>query len=272
MLITRLAIRSRLIIFGLSKHEIMKIFRKIVSGVYFLSLLVSCRNIAEESGWVEVNGQRLFYTVRGPEDGKPIVLMHGNGGSHRSMRTQSLQLSKAGYRVYTPDTRGHGQNAPLEEYHYTDFAEDCYQFVQALGLSKPLIGGWSDGGINALMVEMMHPGTAGLIVAAGANLSPDCGDNFEEFKQWILENDSPITRMMLTEPQIDPSELSAIKCPTLVIAGSKDVISVEHTTLIADSIPGSELVIVEGATHSSYIKKNPRLGRYMLDFMSRYGY
>lgn len=250
----------------------MDLLRKISRSIYFLGLLVSCRGLGEESGWVETDGQRLFYTVRGPRDGRPVVLMHGNGGSHVSMRTQSLQLAKAGYRVYTPDTRGHGANAPLEEYHYVDFAEDCYAFVRALGLEKPLIGGWSDGGINALLVEMMHPGTAGLIVAAGANLSPDCGDDFESFKQWILENDSPITRMMLTEPQIDPSSLAAIKCPALIIAGSKDVISVEHTTLIADSIPGSELVIVEGATHSSYIKKNPRLGRYMLDFMSRHGY
>ena len=250
----------------------MRIIRKIYGFFVLLSFTAACRNLPETLDTIEVNGQKLLYSVRGPAEGKPIVLMHGNGGSHISMKTQSLQLAKAGYRVYCPDSRGQGANEPLAEYHYADMAEDCWHFVKALGLEKPLIGGWSDGGINALMVEMAHPGTAGLIVAAGANLSPDCGDDFEAFKEWIIAQNSPITDMMLAEPQIDPSELSAIKCPTLVIAGSKDVISVEHTRLIADSIPDSELVIVEGANHSSYIKKNPRLGRYMLDFMKRHSF
>lgn len=245
---------------------------KIISYFYYLPLLVSCANLRETTDHIEVNGQNLLYTVRGPEDGKPVVLMHGNGGSHKSMATQSLQLAKAGYRVYTPDSRGQGSNTPLQEYHYADMAEDCYQFIVKMGLEKPLVGGWSDGGINALLLEMAHPGTCGLIVAAGANLYPDCGDGFEEFKSWILSEGTPLALMMLSEPDIKPEELKAITCPSLVTAGSKDLISVEHTTLIADSIPDSELIIFKGATHSSYIKRNPRLGRSMLDFMARHGY
>lgn len=246
--------------------------RKIISYFYYLPLLVSCANLRETTDHIEVNGQNLLYTVRGPEDGKPVVLMHGNGGSHKSMATQSLQLAKAGYRVYTPDSRGQGANAPLQEYHYADMAEDCYQFIVKMGLERPLVGGWSDGGINALLLEMAHPGTCGLLVAAGANLYPDCGDGFEEFKSWILSEGTPLALMMLSEPDIKPEELKAITCPSLITAGSKDLISVEHTTLIADSIPDSELIIVKGATHSSYIKRNPRLGRSMLDFMARHGY
>lgn len=246
--------------------------RKIFSYFYYLPLLVSCANLRETTDHIEVNGQNLLYTVRGPEDGKPVVLMHGNGGSHKSMTTQSLQLAKAGYKVYTPDSRGQGANAPLQEYHYADMAEDCYQFIVKMGLEKPLVGGWSDGGINALLLEMAHPGTCGLLVAAGANLYPDCGDGFEEFKSWILSEGTPLALMMLSEPDIKPEELKAITCPSLITAGSKDLISVEHTTLIADSIPDSELIIFKGATHSSYIKRNPRLGRSMLGFMSRHGY
>lgn len=250
----------------------MKIIRKTVAFFFFAALSISCRSIKEELRYIDVNGQHLLYSVRGPENGRPVVLMHGNGGSHKSMATQALQLAKAGYRVYCPDSRGQGANEPLQEYHYADMAEDCYQFIMKLGLEKPLVGGWSDGGINALMLEMAHPGTCGMLVAAGANLTPDCGEDFESFKAWILEQGTPLALMMLSEPDIDPAGLSAIRCPSLITVGSRDLISVEHTKLISDNIPDSELIVFEGATHSSYIKRNPRLGRAMLDFMQRRGY
>lgn len=252
--------------------DIIYNIRKFFSWFYFIPLLVSCRNCPEELFTVNVNGLDLLCSVRGPEDGKPVVLMHGNGGSHSSMVTQQLQLAKAGYRVYCPDSRGQGANSPLTEYHYADMAEDCYCLIEKLGLEKPLVGGWSDGGINALLLEMAHPGTCSMIVAAGANLKPDCGEGFEEFKAWILSEGTPLALMMLSEPDIDPADLAAIKCPALITAGSKDLISVEHTTLIADSIPQSELIIFKGATHSSYIKRNPRLGRAMLEFMTKHNY
>lgn len=254
------------------ESKILHQLRKYASYFYFLPLLVSCRDCPETLFHLEVNGQNLLCSVRGPEGGKPVVLMHGNGGSHESMKTQQLQLAKAGYRVYCPDSRGQGANAPLQEYHYADMAEDCYQLITQLGLDKPLVGGWSDGGINALLLEMAHPGTCSMIVAAGANLYPDCGEGFEEFKAWILSEGTPLALMMLEEPQIDPADLGAICCPALITAGSKDLISVEHTTLIADSIPDSELRIFKNATHSSYIKRNPRLGRAMLDFMARHSF
>ena len=242
---------------------------KIAGFFYFAALSLSCLKYPETTSRIEVNGQNLLYAVRGPEDGYPVVLLHGNGGSHKSLWTQAKQLAKAGYRVYSPDSRGQGANYPLDEYHYADMAEDSYQFIRALGLEKPVVYGWSDGGILALMLEMAHPGTCSAIAVSGANLKPDCGPDFEEFKKWILEQGTPLAMMMLNEPDIDPQELKAIECPTLVTAGSRDLISEEHTALIADSIPDSELVIVKGATHSSFIKKDPRMGRLLLDFLSR---
>lgn len=250
----------------------MKLITTIKGFFYFSLLSISCLKYPEEKSYIDVNGQHLFYVMRGPADGKPVVLLHGNGGSHRSLRTQAMELAKAGYRVYSPDSRGQGANPVLDEYHYADMAEDSFCFIEKLGLEKPAVYGWSDGGILALMLEMSHPGTCGLLAISGANLYPDCGPDFEEFKLWILRDGSPLAMMMLKEPDIKPEELSAIKCPVLVTAGSKDLISVEHTTLIADSLPDSELVIFEGETHSSFIKKSPKVGRRMLQFFKQHNY
>lgn len=245
---------------------------RILGFFYFFILSLGCLRFPEREEYIEVNGQRLLYAVRGPEDGKPVVLLHGNGGSHKSMLTQAKQLARAGYRVYSPDSRGQGANPPLEEYHYADMAEDSWCFIRALGLEKPAVYGWSDGGILALMIEMAHPGTCGSIAVSGANLFPDCGPGFEEFKAWILSEGTPLAMMMLSEPDINPSDLAAIKCPALVTVGDKDLISIEHTHLISDNIPGSELVVVKNATHSSFIKRNPRMGRLLIDFLRRIGY
>lgn len=250
----------------------MGFIRKITGALYYCALSIGCLGYPETTAYIDVNGLKLLYAMRGPEDGKPVVLLHGNGGSHKSMETQAKQLARKGYRVYSLDSRGQGANPPLEEYHYADMAEDAWAFINALHLDKPAVYGWSDGGIEVLMLEMSHPGTLGLGAISGANLFPDCGDGFEEFKAWILEQGTPLALMMLDEPNINPADLQVIKCPMLVTVGDEDLISIEHTHLISDNIPNSELVVVKKATHSSFIKKNPRMGRLLLDFFCRNDY
>ena len=103
----------------------------------------------------DVNGVRLHYSVTG--NGRPVVLVHGNGEDHHLFDVEIRQLSEAGYRVYAPDSRGHGLNAPMHEYHYADMAEDIFQFIRVLGLEKPCYYGHSDGGIIGLLLELRHP-------------------------------------------------------------------------------------------------------------------
>ena len=50
---------------------------------------------------VTVHGVRLHYAVTG--EGRPIVLVHGNGEDHTIFATETAQLAAAGYRVYAPD-------------------------------------------------------------------------------------------------------------------------------------------------------------------------
>ena len=52
--------------------------------------------------------------------------------------------------------------------------------------------------------------------------------------------------LMVKEPHITPEQLSALDIPTLVLVGSHDAIKPDHTKLIADSIKGARLCVVEG--------------------------
>jgi len=245
---------------------------RILSELYYIALVLGTLSYPESEQNFDIDNVNIKCFERGPKEGKPVILLHGNGGSHKSLRTQARQLAKAGYHVISPDSRGQGANAPLNEYHYADMMEDTRELIKRYGLERPAILGWSDGGIIAILLESTYPGTCGPICAAGANLTPDCGPDFESFKNWILEQGTPLALMMLHEPDIDPASLAAIKAPSLITCGSRDLISVEHTKLIADSTPGSELVVFEGEDHGSYIKKSPKLGKRFLEFLKKNSY
>ena len=221
---------------------------------------------------IQVNGVWLHYAVEG--EGKSVVLVHGNGESHDLFDTEIAQLVEAGYRVYAPDSRGHGANEPLDEYHYADMAEDMAQFIRALGLEKPAFYGHSDGGIIGLLLAIRNPGLLGALAVSGANLSPEgVSPEFnEEFAAAYEQNPDPLLALMLTEPHIDPAELEVVDVPTLVTAGEYDLILPEETRCIAEHLPNAELVIVEGEDHGSYIDGSEIMGALLLEFFDEIGF
>lgn len=236
--------------------------------------IMGCRKAQyiDEIKTIDVNGVSILYQVRGWNNKPAIILIHGNGGSHELLGLMAQQLDSAGYLVYAPDSRGQGANEPVTEYHYADMAEDMAQMIGQLGIKNPYVFGWSDGGIIALMTEMAHPGIFRAIITSGANiypegvygLGPDSIDQLrEEYK------DVPLFRMMLYEPNIRPEELEAIHCPALIVAGEKDIIRMDHTRLIAESIPQGEMMILPGEDHISHILNNPKMGEIIIKYLDQ---
>ena len=71
--------------------------------------------------------------------------------------------------------------------------------------------------------------------------------------------------MMDTEPNITTADLATIKVPTVVIAGSRDIIKRKETQRIADSIPGAKLRILKGHGHISYINSKNVLADLIIE-------
>ena len=215
---------------------------------------------------VEVNGVRLHYLQEG--SGRPVVLVHGNGESHALFETEIKQLTAAGYEVFAPDSRGHGANEPVSEYHYADMADDIFCLIRKLGLEKPYYFGHSDGGIIGLLLELRHPGTLGKMAVSGTNLSPDgiVPEFVEEFTAINEREPNPLITLMLTEPHIEPEELQGITIPVLVTVGEHDLILPEETQRIVQNLPDVRLIVVPGADHGSYLDHNERMGEFLLDF------
>ena len=72
--------------------------------------------------------------------------------------------------------------------------------------------------------------------------------------------------LMVNDPNVEPGELSRIQAKTLVIAGTNDMIRKEHTKLIADRIPASELVFIKG-DHFIAAKHPDEFNQVVLQFL-----
>ena len=251
----------------------MQMNMKYFVSVVLLALCLACQNQVYESytDTVQVNGVNLFYAAEG--SGKPIILLHGNGGSHNDLETTQRALAQAGYMVYALDSRGQGANPRLDEYHYKDMATDVYEFIKLKGLEKPVVFGFSDGGIIALQLEVIYPGTLGAIVTGGANIFVE-GALIPEFAEGFLAQPStePLVIMLQTEPDMRVEDMAGIACPALIMSGEKDLIRAEHTRLIGENIPGGRVKILPGEDHGSYICNSPKLAPLMLEFFKEIGY
>lgn len=201
---------------------------------------------------------QLHYIEQG--QGKPLIMLHGNGESCDYFEHQIPCFSKE-YRVIALDTRGHGQS-PRGEKPFTikQFAEDLHDFMDEKGIQKAILLGFSDGGNIALTFALKYPERVEKMIVDGANLFPS---GVKPLYQWPIEigyriaklfakksekakQNAEMLGLMVNEPQIDPSELARLTMPVLVVAGTKDMIKESHTKLIYKSLPNAQLNIIEG--------------------------
>lgn len=214
---------------------------------------------------ITVNNVNLYYEVAG--SGAPLVMVHGNGETH-AIFDKALPLLAEHFTCYLLDSRGHGQSQPVTEYHYADMAEDVFQFIQALHLEHVTYYGFSDGGIIGLLLAAKHPRLLDKMVISGANTRPDAVVKriVRLFKVINFLHKNPLFELMLTEPHITKEQLQAIETPTLVLAGSKDLVLEEDTRFIAESIPHATLRILPGESHTSYIVHKEKIAELILDY------
>lgn len=200
----------------------------------------------------------LYYTESG--EGFPLIFLHGNGEDSGYFVHQT-EFFSAYFRTIAIDTRGHGRSPRGEgEFSLVRFADDLHDFMLSHGIEKAHILGFSDGGNIALYFALKYPSMVGRLVLCGANISPsgikrsvqipiEIGYSIAKLfakKSEGARVNAEILGLMVNEPDISPEELSQIKAPTLVIAGTKDMVRRSHTELIAASIPCAELAFING--------------------------
>lgn len=232
--------------------------------------------------YYEIRGFRMYAEVYGK--GEPLLFIHGNGGSINNFLYQIPYFSKK-YKVIVADSRAQGRSTdPGDSLTYEMMADDYAALLDAMGIPKANVVGWSDGGINSLLLAIRHPEKVSRIAITGANLVPDTTavpasiwnlvnpvyDMLRTKKdRTALDNNVlKLFRLLVEQPHISEASLQQIKCPTLVIGGDNDVIKPEHTLLIWKNIPGANLWILPNSGHSTPIVYKNEFNKTVDAFLS----
>lgn len=232
-----------------------------------------------EGDFVKANGIDIHYREYG--QGDAVLLLHGNSESGQSFSRQIPDLSQE-YYVLAMDSRGQGYSTnDGTKVSYELMAEDVIAFLNALNIEKVNVIGWSDGGIIGLLLAMKYPDRINSLATMGANLFNDHTSLESEVNEELKKELQQLTdlnkeehafriemiKLMLTEPNIDPKDLSRITCATLIMAGSKDAVKRNHTKLIASKIPNAELVIFKDGTHDEPVENPDRFNKTVMKFL-----
>lgn len=208
--------------------------------------------------YIKVNNINLSYEEYG--EGTPIILLHGNGENYKIF-DKLIEKLKNNYKIYAIDSRCHGKSEDTKEISYDLMAKDIIEFIQEKNIHKPILYGFSDGGIIGLLIAIKEPELLSNLIISGANITPNATTKLDTIltKLMYFFTKNKLLKMMIDEPNISIDELKKIIIPVHVLAGEKDVIKLEHTKLIANNINNSTLEIIKGESHSSYIVNSDKI-------------
>jgi pimeloyl-ACP methyl ester carboxylesterase len=238
--------------------------------------------------YADIRGFKMYYETYGK--GEPLLIIHGNGGSINNFLYQIPYFAK-NYQVIIADSRAQGRSIDhADSLSYEMMTDDLNALLDKLNLKQCYVIGWSDGGINGLLMAIRHPDKIKKLAITGANLWPDTSavDPFVynyAFKMNQVGRDSikkltgaklaaakdqlKLLHLLTYEPHIKLEDVKKITCPTLVIGGDHDVIRTKHTMLIAETIPNSDLWILPNSGHSTPIYYKDMFNQVVGDFFAK---
>ncbi|MFK7799323.1 MAG: alpha/beta fold hydrolase [Aureispira sp.] len=247
--------------------------------------------ISFKSGYIQVNGVRLFYKETGK--GTPMLFLHGGFGTSDLHFQHQFEAFANKYRIITLETRGHGKSTfNHKKFSYELFAEDTYAVLEALGVDSALVIGFSDGGITGLVLAEQHPEKVKNLVIIGSNSVPDSTAVYPSDIEWVQNMDIAQTatelqatfpncpapqklptfvkkmqKLWLNEPNLMDKDLQKISCPVLIIAGENDIIKIEHQVYLHRTIPNSHLLILPHTGHDAHITRKNIVNQFILELI-----
>ena len=117
-------------------------------------------DVAQYPGFTEnvlVTASVSLNYVEGPDNGQPLVLLHGLGRRWQVFEALIPALSKS-WHLFAPDLRGHGKSTHVARgYHGREYANDIVAFLERQVQGPAIVFGHSLGGMIGLWIAAHHP-------------------------------------------------------------------------------------------------------------------
>ena len=253
-------------------------------------------------GRVAVNGMEMYYEVSG--EGDPLIVLHGSYMNIPSMGGIIPALAESS-KVYALELQGHGRTTDIDRpITYQNLADDVAAFMDAVGLDKANVFGYSMGAIAGLQLAIRHPEKVErLVFVSGAydfegwqkafrdfipqmnvemfldmpalvephrKLSPD-PDGFAKLAEKLIQLEK--------EPMAWEAEVRALKMPVLIVTGDADAATLEHSVQMfrllgggvmgdmGEKLPESRLAVMPATSHTAVITQVDLLTGFIEPFL-----
>ncbi|BCL78024.1 alpha/beta hydrolase [Ktedonobacteria bacterium brp13] len=255
--------------------------------------------------YASINGINLYYEIHGT--GKPLIMLHGGFGSFEMFDALSPALA-AKYQVIGVDLYGHGRTALTDRpVRMESMADDIAGLIQHLGLEKVDLLGYSLGGAVALQTAIRHPERINQLVLISTpfkragwhpemqvgmtTISPEFFMNTPIYDAYVRiapkpEDFSRFVASMSEAMGQDydwAEQVSALRVPTLIIAGDADGLPPSHAVEFFSLFGGgakdagwdgahlisSQLAILPGATHYNIVFRADLLLPVLYPFLDK---
>ena len=209
--------------------------------------------------YIKLNNINIHYEVSG--EGKSIILLNGNQKNTSYMKSIAKILSMD-YKVYLVDRRGSGKSELNCQLSYENSAKDIFEFIKKLKLDNPIILGHSGGGTLALYIAISYPEIVSkLIICSGVARNdiikvPTYAKIIDKLIWYPSKKyNNKFYNLIKESKNLGKEDLNTIKCKTLIVNGTKEIVPVDEANYIHQNIKNSKLLIIKGASHSSYMIK-----------------
>jgi pimeloyl-ACP methyl ester carboxylesterase len=250
---------------------------------------------------VAVNGMQIYYEVSGTGD--PLIVLHGSYMNIPSMGAIIPKLAET-HKVYAIEFQGHGRTTDIDRpITYPNLADDVAAFMDAVGLRKADVFGYSMGAAAGLQLAIRHPEKVNKLIAASAAYDAEgwqpefkafipqmtvemfVGMPFaEEYRKLAANPDGfpALVEKLIAlekEPMAWEADVKTMKTPVLIITGDADAATLEHSVALfrllgggvmgdmGKPLPASRLAVLPATSHTAVITQTDLLLAFIEPFL-----
>jgi len=251
--------------------------------------------------YVDVNGMKMYYEVSG--EGDPLIVLPG---AHMDIMTMGkiIPMLAETHQVYALEFQGHSHTEDIDRpITYENLADDVADFMDAVGIEKADVFGYSMGGQVGLKLAINHPQKLNKLITASVaydlkgwqpaynefipQMTPEMFLAMPYFAEKHKQSANPdayvafLKKMIALEhePMAWEEDVKKLKTPVLIIAGDSDVATLEHIVAMfrllgggvmgdmGKPLPDSRLAILPATSHTAVINQTNLLIAFIEPFL-----